>query len=444
MKIYIIAFALLLGFGSAYAQKTLTADDAIKIALNSNESILKANENLKSTAIGLRLADGALYPTVSASAGWQWSKTQFSAGYPAAGLPSATIDSRNYSASVNSDWIVFDGMANYSTIKKNTNQFESAKLLLSKLKQDVAFQTLSMFYDVLNAQKLVAVKEEDVNWNKKNFEIVQERNKLGAVTLSDVYSQQVKVGNAELELLKTKNSYETLKGGFLYYLGIDVLENYSLIEPKETAIENSTENTAVNDFEQISALVLSALKNRDDYQSAKIDIVSSGNDIEIAKAKYLPSIRNNAGFGTAAGSLSNIFKQREYSFGLSLSVPIFTGGALDNQVELAQIRTKISQLALDNLTRSIKREIQRNYLDLQSAYKRVLVSKENVKAAEESRRIQQEKYSLGASMLLDVLIANSEYSNAVISNINALYEYRKLKDESQYLLGKLDYKRFEN
>ena len=444
MKIYIIAFALLLGFGSAYAQKTLTADDAIKIALNSNESILKANENLKSTAIGIRLADGALYPTVSASAGWQWSKTQFSAGYPAAGLPSATIDSRNYSASVNSDWIVFDGMANYSTIKKNTNQFESAKLLLSKLKQDVAFQTLSMFYDVLNAQKLVAVKEEDVNWNKKNFEIVQERNKLGAVTLSDVYSQQVKVGNAELELLKTKNSYETLKGGFLYYLGIDVLENYSLIEPKETAIENSTENTAVNDFEQISALVLSALKNRDDYQSAKIDIVSSGNDIEIAKAKYLPSIRNNAGFGTAAGSLSNIFKQREYSFGLSLSVPIFTGGALDNQVELAQIRTKISQLALDNLTRSIKREIQRNYLDLQSAYKRVLVSKENVKAAEESRRIQQEKYSLGASMLLDVLIANSEYSNAVISNINALYEYRKLKDESQYLLGKLDYKRFEN
>ncbi len=444
MKIYIIAFALLLGFGSAYAQKTLTADDAIKIALNSNESILKANENLKSTAIGLRLADGALYPTVSASAGWQWSKTQFSAGYPTAGLPSATIDSRNYSASVNSDWIVFDGMANYSTIKKNTNQFESAKLLLSKLKQDVAFQTLSMFYDVLNAQKLVAVKEEDVNWNKKNFEIVQERNKLGAVTLSDVYSQQVKVGNAELELLKAKNSYETLKGGFLYYLGIDVLENYSLIEPKETAIENSTENTAVNDFEQISALVLSALKNRDDYQSAKIDIVSSGNDIEIAKAKYLPSIRNNAGFGTAAGSLSNIFKQREYSFGLSLSVPIFTGGALDNQVELAQIRTKISQLALDNLTRSIKREIQRNYLDLQSAYKRVLVSKENVKAAEESRRIQQEKYSLGASMLLDVLIANSEYSNAVISNINALYEYRKLKDESQYLLGKLDYKRFEN
>jgi hypothetical protein len=40
--------------------------------------------------------------------------------------------------------------------------------------------------------------------------------------MADVYATTVKLGTAELELLKSKNDYENEKSNFLFYLGLDV------------------------------------------------------------------------------------------------------------------------------------------------------------------------------------------------------------------------------
>jgi outer membrane protein TolC len=71
------------------------------------------------------------------------------------------------------------------------------------------------------------------------------------------------------------------------------------------------------------------------------------------------------------------------------------------------------------------------------------VSRGTVTAAEENRRIEQEKYALGSGTILNVLIANSEYQNAQTIFINAQYDYITLSEQLKYLTGTLDYKKFE-
>ena len=71
------------------------------------------------------------------------------------------------------------------------------------------------------------------------------------------------------------------------------------------------------------------------------------------------------------------------------------------------------------------------------------VSQRNVKSASENLKIEEEKYSIGSGKLLDVLIANSNYTTAQSDLINSQYAYIVLSDKLKYTLGVLDYSKYE-
>jgi len=438
MKYKIILCALLLAVSSNYAQKVLTTAEAIQIALHKNTQLQKNEENLKIYKADLHQTYGALLPNVAASASWDWNRTEGPLG-----SISGSTETRTYGMGISSDVVLFDGLANYQAISKGRTDLKSAKLDVEKLRQDIVFQTLSYYYDLMNAQKLLSVKEEDVKWNQKNYEMIVERNKLGAVTLADVYSQQVKLGNAELELLKAKNSAETMKSDFLYYLGLDVLEDYTFSDPSLDAELAGQRATEEKSFGDLQSMIENALKNRPDYESAKLGLRSAEYDLSIARSGYLPTLSNSLALGYSNTATKEFFKNRYYSAGLTLSVPIFSGWKTDYKVEAAVVSEKKKELDVNDLVREIKRSIQKNFLDLQTAYKQLDVSQKNVGAAEESRKIEEEKYAIGSTTLLNVLIANSDYTSAATKYINAQYEYKKYKDEMEYLLGNLKSKNYE-
>jgi len=107
------------------------------------------------------------------------------------------------------------------------------------------------------------------------------------------------------------------------------------------------------------------------------------------------------------------------------------------------VQEKNSALAVDDLERTIKQNIQKTFLDLQASQKSLQVNKRNVTAAEENRKIEESRYSLGSSTLLNVLIANSDLQTAKTNYINAQFNYAQLSEQLKYYLGVLDYKKFE-
>ena len=71
------------------------------------------------------------------------------------------------------------------------------------------------------------------------------------------------------------------------------------------------------------------------------------------------------------------------------------------------------------------------------------VSENNVAAAGENLKIEEEKYNLGSGKLLDVLIANSQYTTALTDLINAQFAYIVLSEQLKYNLGVLDFTKYE-
>lgn len=436
---------LILATAVTFGQKILTLNDAINIALQRNTTLQKSENNLQTAEKAAETAYGQLLPSVGASGSWNWNRTESKGGGSVSvnggNIAVLTNESRYYSAGISSNWTLFDGLSNLSTLRSSVNSLESAKLTLVNLKQQIVFQTLSYYYELMNDQALLKVKEDNLIWNKKNLETITERNTLGAVTIADVYKQQVLTGTAELDLVQAKNTFETAKSNLLYYLGLDVLEPYEFQDPLKTSA--AIDDNFSKDYADINDLVAKALKNRSDYQSMKLDLQNTYENIKQAQAGHLPTLSNSMSFGLGANNLSSLWDTKKYSIGLSLNIPIFSGWSVENRVQSAKVASLNKEIDVTDLERSIKKDIQKNYLDLQAAEKQIEVGKKTVVSAEESRKIISEKYSLGSGTLLDVLSANTDFTTAQTNLVNSQFTYAKLKAQIQYLIGVLDQKKID-
>lgn len=433
MKFFFFSILLLLNI-SVYSQDQLSLNEAIKIALQKNSGLLTNQNNMLKSESALTAAYGNFLPDLGASGSWNWNKNKGD-GYE--------IDSRSWSVGINSSIVLFDGLSNFANLSRSQNNYEAVKLSIEQKKQEVIFQTINLYYAIVEAEQVLKVREEDVKQQQKNLETIEERNRLGSVTKADVYQQQVQLGNAELQLIQQKNILETAKSNLLFYLGLDVLQNYQYSDSfseREIKILDTDINT---DYDRLSELVKQALNNRRDYLAQKLTLDSYYDNLTIARSGHLPSLTGRVGYGTDAATPNNLFKDHSFSAGLTLSIPLFSGFSTHNLIQGAEVDAMNYELQVKDSERMIKQEIQKSFLDLEAAKKGLLVTQKNVSAAEENLKIEQEKYNLGAGKLLDVLIANTSYQNAKTNYINSQFNYIKLSEELKYNLGTLDYKSYE-
>ncbi len=446
----LLTFILLISLsGFTPAQKTLTLNDAIKIALQRNSTLKKTENNLATYQSNVKAAYGAFLPSLGANGSANWSRNESAGGesFVYQGKTFTTdptsSETRNYSIGAGANIDLFDGLSNIANLSQSKNDLESAELYFQRVKQDIVFNTINLYYAIVNNQQLLKVKDDNVIWNKRNLETVTEKNKLGAVTLADVYAQQVQYGNAELDVVNTKNALESAKADLLDYLGLDVLDNYQYSDSLSSQELSILNQKLSEEYGNVSQLVEEALNKRSDYQSVQLDYKSAENGVTKAWSGYLPKLTGSASFNTYANEVNKLFKSKNYSAGLTLSIPIFSNFNTENQVEFAKVNVLNKQIAVNDLERQIKKNLQSTYLNLQAAEKALEVDKRNIESAQESQKIESEKYSLGSGTLLNVLVANSNYTTALTNYINAQFAYVKLNEQLKYYLGVLDYQKFE-
>ncbi len=448
MKRLFVLLSVLMIAQPAIAQKKLTLQDAISIALQKNTLLIKSKYNMELNQSMLKNAYGQLIPSLGAQASWNWQRTDDKGGVQrdffgnTTNIPPSTAENRSYSMGVGGNVTLFNGLANYASISQSKDNLKASEYSIAKLKQNIVFTATDYFYTVLNSQELMNVREENVKYYQKLYETVQERNRLGSVTLADVYSAQVQLGNAELLLIQTQNIYESSKAALLNYLALNVLEDYVLEDPFASAKVVDTDSY-LKRFDDIQTMVNVALDNRFDYKSQQLNLTSAKSGVTIAMSGVYPSLSGNYSYGTSAVTTDALFNRKTFNIGLSLNIPIFSNFNTETRIQSAEVNVLNAQEDLYALERQIKIEIKQTYLDLVAAKKSLDVAVKNVVAAEETRKINQERYNLGSATLLDVLQASRDYTDALRNKINAVYDFYRQNDKLNNAIGKLDFSKFE-
>ncbi len=448
MKKLLIFLTLLLS-SSIFAQNILTLEEAVQTALNRNVTLTKSKNSISAYKTSVKSAYGNFLPSLGTSGGFDWQRTSDDGGGVQidffgneAIIEASTRDTRNYSVSAGGNWTLFDGMANFANLSQSKKDLDAARYNLDRLKREIVYQTTEYYYNVLFTRELLQVRRDNVAYNQKFLETVQERNRLGSIAIADVYTQQVAAGRAELLLVQAENALEQAKSVLLNYLALDVLEDYEFVQPEETEAMTN-EGEFLDEFKSIRGMVDYALNNRLDFMGKKLNVDAADDGITVARGNLYPSLTGDYSFFTSAVKSEDLFNRRIYNLGLTLRFPIFSNWNTEEQIQFAKVNWKNAQEDLSALERQIKIEVKQGYLDLVAARKQLDVSRNNVLSAEENRRVNNERYNLGSGTILDVLQSDKDYTQALSDKIDALYNYFILKDRLKSFLGTLEYKTYE-
>jgi len=142
---------------------------------------------------------------------------------------------------------------------------------------------------------------------------------------------------------------------------------------------------------------------------------------------------------TRGDALSEIIDSEEsgsnYTNTISLNFAwnIFDGGQNKNSYKSKIKDAEAEKYAYENLKNVLNTSISKAYLNLRLNEEKIISSLKEIESSKESVRLSRLRYDVGISTLKDVLVRQSELSNAKSKNVNAIYNYNLNIDELERL-----------
>ena len=433
---------LMNGITGAQEPVVLTLDQTVSLAFENNTSILQASNNVRAANSSVLAAYGSYLPSISASGGWNRSQTDRQAGEEfilgqVIPVPASTAVRNNFSAGISASYTIFDGLRRESSFirtKANANATEQTAI---RMNQAIRFQVESAYLNILRQEELVTVSEENLKRDRRQLERITESNRVGALSLADVYRQQSQVASDELNVINTQNAYDKSKADLVALIGLDVSKEYRFADASiSTSIDAAELESSQDLIKGINDILKNALGSRPDYVAAKEGYRAADWSVVSARSGYLPSLSASASYSMSNEKFQKLNDNKTYSWGVSLRWSIFDAFQTNQAIQTAVAQRRNSETNLIQMKREIAVEVKKALLDMEAARKQVDVSVKGLQSATEDRKIAEERYNLGAGTLLDLLIASAGYVNAAANTINASYNYTIAKRNLEFVIGK--------
>jgi len=441
MKLFssvVLLFVVFFQFVLSQQPVVLTLDKAVELALERNLSIIKTQNDVDAAQSRVLTAYGSYLPTISASGGWNGNQRTGVQRIQGIAIPGATSKSTNnsFQAGVNLDYTIFDGLRREANFNSITSSAISTEQIAARMRQTIINGVESAYLNVLKFEQLMKVNDENLKRDRQQLERITESNRIGALSLADVYRQQSQVAADEYKVIQAQNDYDNAKADLVALIGLDMNMDYQISDQSISTVIGSVElNATVEKYKNFNELVKRALSIRPDYLAAKENYDVSESGVTAARSGYFPRITASAGYNLSSSEFSKLSDNKNLSWGINLNWNIFDAFQTNQVLQSAIVLKKNSEATLKQSERDISVEVKRALLNLEAARKQVEVSQKGVISASQDRKIAEERYNLGAGTLLDLLTASVGYVTAEVNNISASYFYITAKRNLEYVIG---------
>ena len=456
-KLFLLAafFGLLLNSSTEAQQKrVITLNEAIQLALENNYQLKQAENNLDLAEYRIKSEKADFLPSLTSSANYS---TQSGQQFVQETLSFTDVTSSSVRGGVNANIPIFNGFNNILTLRSTERSKLSSEEDLKRAKENIIFETATRFLTVLlNKQQLEDAKES-LETSLKLLEQTKAQVEVGSRPSVDLYNQEATVANDEFTITQRENALKLARLQLVRSLQIDPLQQYEFAVPDfnpEAAKNSALASQSVNN------LVEEALINRSDIRSTEFNIQSLEYQLKLAKGTLLPSLSASASLSSSYSDQATIFVGRDpvtneaifekvnfsdqffdqrvnKSLGLSLSLPIFNNWNRMTQIQSAQVNLKNAELGLENTKLQVIQEITQALNDYSSYSSQLKAAEKSLIASEKAFETQQERYNVGASTLIELSQAQTQYFNAQSSKTSALYNLIFQEKLLDYYVGKL-------
>ncbi len=434
-------------FSQSQPTTKLTLQQAVELALQNNFTVKKAENNLELQDGIVTQSYGQFLPNLNANMN---ANRRTGRQFVQERLQFDEFTTRGISGGINTNVPLFVGFQNISNLRAAQARRLSSEEILQRTKENIIFQTASSFLSVLLNQELLTISIQDLESATRQLDQIRAQVEVGMRPIVDRYNQEALVANSEFLLVQRENAVNISLLQLVRIMQIDPLQNYELVTP---GIEEATVEVKSFDLNQ---LVAQALANRSDISAQEAQIKASRYSLRASKGAYLPTLSFTAGLNS---SYTDQYRERDIndptqfnklgfndqffdrnptrSYGLSLQIPIFNRFGTRTNVQRSQVQYKNDLLDMEDRRLGILQEVRQAHNDYLAYAKQLRTTETALIAATKAYETEQERYRVGASTLIELTRANTEFVNASSNRVRAVYQFVFQEKLLDYYIGNI-------
>lgn len=400
---------------------------AVELSLHKHPVIQEGSANLRAAAARTEQTRSLYLPQIYANAnsasGTGRINPRFLVG---GGLLQPNLSS--YTAGVIANQRIYDfGYTN--------NLVESSKLSEQAFGQDVtarqAFTVLNVeraYFNSLKRRRIVQIAEETVRERgaiKSQIEALYRQQLKSKLDLDLV---QVELTNAESLLVKARNDLKASFADLNRAIGIAGREDYVL---EDLSVAPRSQRT-------LESLITDSLSHPE-LQRAKGFTASAEARVEAMKKQYLPTVSAIA----SAGEYDTFDSNRDvktggwWTAGAMVSMPLFTGFLIENQVREARAQKEAAAAGTTHIEQALTQQVTNAYLDTVTFIQQIKLAQEQVKTAQEALQLAKQRYRLGLGSIVEVTQSEVALTAAQTRLAEAQYDYKIAEVTLAYAAGRI-------
>ncbi len=383
-------------------------DSLIAIGIDRNYDIAMAARRIEIARQGVRRAQAAYYPSVTANAGWTRARSSGAVVSPEIDASTSSY----FGLGIDMNWeIDLFGKITARTRQEKAS-FKASRAQYAAMTVSITSKIASTYMRLRTLQGEKAVLQEHISSQKRVVEITEARFEAGISSMLDVAQAKTTYLSTEASLTTLNTDIATAINTIGVLTGMFPEQIHAMLDtPRE-----------LPDFHQIVAVgvPMELLRRRPDVVEAEYALAADAAALGIAKKDFLPTLSIAGSIGTQAHDAGDLFSDRSFAYSIAptLSWTVFDGMARKAAVVSAREQM---QVGIDNYNLTLLTAVQEvdnamsqyvnslHYIDL---------IEQVVEQAQKSFELSIDLYKKGLSSFInvsDAQIARLQYADELVS-----------------------------
>lgn len=321
---------------------------------------------------------------------------------------------------------LFTGFQIPNTIKLNQLNLEAATQDLEKAKNDIRMQVAKAYVQILYNMEIADVAVRQIEIDSMQVVRLERFLENGKASGADVSQQKATLAQSQLTATQADNNLHLSLLTLTQLLELPTPEGFSVVRP------DLTNQNILNIPNDPNIIYQEALLIKPEVRAEQLRLNASEKSIKVAQAALYPTLSFSGGLQTNYYKVSgmpadNFSSQLKNNFsqyiGLNLKIPIFNRFSTRNSIRSAHIDRENQQLQLDNVKKSLYKEIQQVYFNAVAAQAKYESSEVARQSSEDAFKLTQAKYENGKANITEFNEAKNRYLKAESDLVQARYEY---------------------
>jgi outer membrane protein TolC len=421
--IYKLCFLIITISNYAIAQELLTVEDAIKIGLEKNYSILIVKNSQEIAKAQNNFGNAGMSPQVSLNGNLNLANVNSHQEFFTGVIQDRNgAQSNQTGASVNVSWTIFDGLKMFAIKKRLTENEQLTAISLKQQMETTVYNIIVAYYNIVKTTELIKAA-------KQNLSIYEERKKIAKVKLEVGSDSKVDFLLSQSDENKAKSAIIQLE---LQLLTTKTTLNNLLNKTVDTEFK-TTDSIVVNYNPNIDELKKSASTSNSSILLSKQNELIVAQTIKEARSANLPFVQLNGAYNFArsqsqAGQVL-LSRQLGLNGGLMASWLLFNGNKNNQLIKERNLLYLNQKYYTEQTQQQVDGVVYNNYKSYLLNKEIVALERQNLIDSKEVLNVSLERYKIGKANLLETIETQKNLEDAQTRYIEALYAIKIAETE---------------